>query len=160
MNQRAPNVDYTPWHILEHLRITQWDMLSYIRDGPPTSRSDWPIDYWPAKDAETDEEGFQRTIDGFRSDLRELQQIAADESVDLSAVLEGTPGHTALPRDRDHRQPQQLSPRRVRVAAPGDGELGTHSHRQPGIEMSHSELPPSDSPIESQARNRPSSTDF
>ena len=33
INQRAPNVEYTPWHILEHLRITQWDMLSYIRDG-------------------------------------------------------------------------------------------------------------------------------
>ncbi len=94
MNQRAPNVDYTPWHILEHLRITQWDMLRYIRDGTAYVEIHWPTDYWPAKDAETDEEGFKRTIDGFRSDLRELQQIAADESVDLGAVLEGTPGHT------------------------------------------------------------------
>ena len=95
MNQRAPNVDYTPWHILEHLRITQLDMLSYIRDGAAYAEIEWPNDYWPAKDAETDEEGFQRTIDGFRSDLRELQAIAADENADLYAVIEGSPGHTA-----------------------------------------------------------------
>ena len=33
MNERAPNVEYTPWHLVEHLRITQYDMLSYLRDG-------------------------------------------------------------------------------------------------------------------------------
>lgn len=32
MNQRAPNVSYTPWHIAEHIRITQWDILRYIED--------------------------------------------------------------------------------------------------------------------------------
>ena len=95
MNERAPNVDWTPWHLLEHLRITQYDMLSYIRDGSAYVEIDWPKDYWPAKDATTDEEGFKRTIEGFLSDLHELQAIAADESFDLSAVLPGTPGHTA-----------------------------------------------------------------
>jgi len=95
MNEHAPNVEYTPWHLIEHLRITQSDMLSYLRDGSEYQEIEWPTDYWPAKDATTDEQGFQRSIEGFRSDLRELQAIAADESVDLSAVLPGTPGHTA-----------------------------------------------------------------
>ena len=27
-----PNVDYTPYHLVEHLRITQWDILDYIRN--------------------------------------------------------------------------------------------------------------------------------
>jgi hypothetical protein len=95
MNQKAPNVDYTPWHLLEHLRITQADMLSYITDGSAYVEKAWPADYWPARDAETDEVGFRRTIDQFRSDLRALQAVAEDETVNLSAVLEGTPGHTA-----------------------------------------------------------------
>ena len=30
MNERPPNVGYTPWHLLEHLRITQADILDYI----------------------------------------------------------------------------------------------------------------------------------
>ena len=32
MNARPPNVSYTPWQLLEHVRITQWDILDYIRN--------------------------------------------------------------------------------------------------------------------------------
>jgi len=95
MNQKAPNVSYTPWHILEHLRITQWDMLRYIQDPTGHKSPTWPIEYWPAPDAETDQAGFLQTIAQFHDDLRALQYIAEDESVDLFAVLEGTPLHTA-----------------------------------------------------------------
>jgi hypothetical protein len=95
INERAPNVEYTPWHLLEHLRLTQLDMISYIRDGSDYKEIAWPADYWPAPDATTDEAGFQRTIDEFRADLAEFQAITADDGVDLTAVLEGTPGHTA-----------------------------------------------------------------
>ena len=96
MNQRAPNVDYTPWHILEHVRITQADMLSYISHPSTYVEMEWPKDYWPERSTETDEVGFQRTIEQFRDDLASMQAIAEDESIDLSAVLEGTLGHTAL----------------------------------------------------------------
>jgi hypothetical protein len=96
MNQRAPNVTYTPWHVLEHLRITQWDILRYIEDPVGHVSPNWPIGYWPAPDAETDEAGYQQTVEQFRDDLRALEQIAADESIDLFAVLEGTPGHTVF----------------------------------------------------------------
>lgn len=96
MNARAPNVGYTPWHIVEHLRITQWDMLRYIEDPTGHVSPDWPVGYWPAPDAETDEAGFRASVEGFRADLRALEHIALDESRDLSAVLEGTPGHTPL----------------------------------------------------------------
>lgn len=96
MNQRAPNVGYTPWHIVEHLRITQWDILRYIEDPVGHVSPEWPINYWPAPDAETDEAGFRQTVDQFRDDLRALEVVAADENVDLFAVLEGTPGHTVF----------------------------------------------------------------
>ena len=94
INQRAPNVDYTPWHLLEHLRITQWDMLTYIRDGDVYVEIEWPADYWPDKHAETDEAGFRQTVDQFRDDLREMQRLVSDESFDLFAIVEGSPGHT------------------------------------------------------------------
>src|SRR3989304_5461816 len=41
INMRPPNVPYTPWHLLEHLRIAQWDILEYIRD-PGHVSPDWP----------------------------------------------------------------------------------------------------------------------
>lgn len=95
INQRAPNVAYTPWHLVEHLRITQWDMLEYIRDPVGHRSPEWPVGYWPAPDAETDAVGFERSVERFLADLRALRAIAEDEAKDLFAVLEGTPGHTA-----------------------------------------------------------------
>jgi len=96
MNQRGPNVTYTPWHIIEHIRITQWDILRYVEDPTGHVSPHWPVGYWPAPDEETDEAGFRHTVDQFRDDLRALEAIAADTSIDLFAVLEGTPGHTVF----------------------------------------------------------------
>ena len=36
MNVRPPNVPYTFWHLLEHIRIAQWDIIDFIRN-PTTS---------------------------------------------------------------------------------------------------------------------------
>ena len=50
INQRGPNIDYSPWQLLEHLRRTQRDILDYIRqDG--YEELEWPADYWPKPDA-------------------------------------------------------------------------------------------------------------
>jgi hypothetical protein len=96
MNERAPNVTYTPWHILEHLRITQWDILEYMRDPRGHRSPDWPVGYWPAPDATTTPEGFKRTVEGFIADRAAVEQIVRDPATDLLAVLPGTPGHTVL----------------------------------------------------------------
>ncbi len=94
INRRPPNVPYTPWHIVEHLRITQWDILRYVEDPTGHVSPDWPVGYWPAPEAETDEVGFASSVAGFRTDLEALTAIAHDHERDLFAMLEGTPGHT------------------------------------------------------------------
>jgi hypothetical protein len=96
MNTKASNLGYTPWHIVEHLRITQCDILRYIEDPAHHRSPEWPAGYWPAPDAKTDEDGFRRSVNGFRSDLQALEKIALDPDRDLFAILEGTPGHTAF----------------------------------------------------------------
>ncbi len=96
INERAPNVDYTPWHLVEHLRLTQLDMLRYIEDPTGYESVPWPVGFWPDPKATTDAAGFARSCDEFRIDMRAMQQIAADESRDLSLVLDDTPGHTPL----------------------------------------------------------------
>ena len=44
INRRPPNVPYTPWHLLEHLRLAQWDILDFIRN-PQYQELKWPDDY-------------------------------------------------------------------------------------------------------------------
>jgi hypothetical protein len=95
INGHAPNVTYTPWHVLEHLRITQRDILDYVRqDG--YVELEWPAEYWPVEDATADREQFESTIAGFRSDNAAFRELVADPGTDLFAVIPGTPGHTIL----------------------------------------------------------------
>jgi hypothetical protein len=95
MNAHAPNVSYTPWHVLEHLRITQRDILDYVRQEGYVEL-EWPAEYWPAEDATADREGFESTLAGFRADNAAFREIVADPGTDLFAVIPGTPGHTIL----------------------------------------------------------------
>ncbi len=95
-NTRPPNVEYTFWHLLEHLRITQWDILDYCRN-PNYRNIEWPRDYWPAKDATTDAAGWQHTIDQFHTNLDELVAIVKDPKTDLyTPIPHGSDGHNIL----------------------------------------------------------------
>src|SRR3954454_14653414 len=96
INQRGPHVEYTPWHLIEHIRLTQVDMLDYIVDRDGYTAPEWPADYWPDAEATTDVAGFARSCEQFLADRDRLEQVVLDESRDLSAVIEGTPGHTTL----------------------------------------------------------------
>jgi hypothetical protein len=95
INRRPPNVAVTPWHLLEHIRIAQRDILDYIRDRAYLEPS-WPDEYWPAPDATASPEEFARTVAAIRADQRELHDLVADPATDLLATIPGTPGHTIL----------------------------------------------------------------
>ena len=95
INRRPPNVDYTPWHLLEHIRLTQLDILDYVRNRNYQARA-WPAEYWPAPDAKATPAEFQATVDGCLADRAELRRMLVDPSMDLFAVIPGTPGHTLL----------------------------------------------------------------
>ncbi|MGB3327794.1 MAG: DinB family protein [Thermomicrobiales bacterium] len=86
MNALPPNVPYTPWHLLEHLRRTQRDILDFMRD-PAYRELDWPRDYWPAQDATATEADWQQTLDGFRADLAAIRGIVADPQTDLDSLV-------------------------------------------------------------------------
>jgi hypothetical protein len=91
MNTRPPNVPYTPWHLLEHIRITQWDILEFIRN-PDHVSPEWPEGYWPARDAQADVQRWMQTIEQYRTDLAALQDIVADPETDLYATMpQGAP---------------------------------------------------------------------
>jgi hypothetical protein len=95
LNERPPNVPYTPWHLAEHLRRTQRDILDYIRDRAYVA-PDWPEDYWPAPDETADRARWDATVTAFRDDAAALETIVRDPAIDLLAPLPGTPGHTIL----------------------------------------------------------------
>lgn len=93
INRRPPNVDYTPWHLVQHVRITQWDILEYMRD-PSHVSPEWPVGYWPDPSAAATPEDFRDSVAAFERDRASLQAIVADPDRDLLAPLPHTPGHS------------------------------------------------------------------
>lgn len=95
INQRPPNTPYTPWHLLEHLRITQWDILEFIRNPQHVSPA-WPEGYWPAPNAEASPQQWQETIAGFRADFKDVEGLVKDPASQILAEIAHAPGYTLL----------------------------------------------------------------
>jgi hypothetical protein len=96
INTRPENVAYSFWHLLEHLRICQYDILDYIRN-PAYQTLNFPDDLWPAKAADTDWAGWQQTVDRFLADRQALVDIITDPASDLLAPIpHGWDGHNIL----------------------------------------------------------------
>jgi DinB family protein len=93
INRLVPESPYTPWHLLEHIRFAQWDILDYIRNRDYLE-STWPDEYWPKRDATATPEQFAETLAAFRRDRDALRDVVADSATDLFAVIPDTPGHT------------------------------------------------------------------
>jgi DinB superfamily len=104
INARTANIEYTPWHLLEHLRLTQADMLDYLTN-PEYLEPAWPATYWPDRETTATRAEFDATIQAFLVDKATLRAMVMDPARDLFAVIPGTPGHTLLREvriDADH----------------------------------------------------------
>ena len=73
-NLRGVKVDklpYSIWQLVEHIRITQWDMLEFSKDGSHQS-PDWPDNYWPKETAPKDDNTWNQTVKQIDLDRDEL----------------------------------------------------------------------------------------
>ena len=95
INKRADGVPYTPWHLVEHMRIAQWDILEFSRSASHVSPA-WPEGYWPEKTAEADEATWRASLEAFRKDLRAFEALVEDTSTDLYARIPHGDGQTIL----------------------------------------------------------------
>src|SRR5262245_51187152 len=95
INRPPPNVDYTPYHLLEHLRLVQLDLLDYATN-PDYHERPWPEGAWPAPDAIATRADFDRSIDSFLADRARLRALIEHPGTDLFRVIPGSPGHTLL----------------------------------------------------------------
>ena len=95
MNTRPPGVEYTPWHLIEHLRLTQADILDYVTNAEYVGL-EWPREYWPDRSATATRAVWDATIASFLTDRSSIRSLVLDDDRDLFAVIPGTPGHTLL----------------------------------------------------------------
>jgi len=92
---RPDGLPYSPWELLEHLRITQEDILDFSRNAEYRELS-WPEDYWPDSPAPPDDGAWDRSVAAYRTDREALQAMAADPATDLFARIPHGQGQTYL----------------------------------------------------------------
>ncbi|HWR50894.1 MAG TPA: DinB family protein [Bryobacteraceae bacterium] len=92
---KPPGAPHSAWQLLEHMRIAQEDILNFSRN-PKYRDKTFPDDYWPATEAPPSEEAWDRSIQQFQANLKEILELMADTKHDLLAKIPHGQGQTLL----------------------------------------------------------------
>jgi hypothetical protein len=92
---RPPGLPHTPWRLLEHMRIAQWDILRFSVD-PKHISPEWPAGYWPSGDAPPDSKAWEKSVALFRADLQAMKDLVSDSGTDLFKPISHGQGQTIL----------------------------------------------------------------
>jgi hypothetical protein len=95
-NTKPQGLTYSFWHLIEHIRFCQLDILDYIRN-PNYVEPKFPDDLWHKPDATADKAAWDKTIADFIADRDALVAIINDPQTDLYAQIpHAYAGHNIL----------------------------------------------------------------
>src|SRR5712692_8631992 len=77
--RKPAGMPHSPWMLLEHMRIAQWDILEFSRN-PKHVSPDFPESYWPKGDAPPDAAAWRASVESFRADLAAMQALVKNPS--------------------------------------------------------------------------------
>lgn len=93
---RAPSgLPYSPWQLVEHIRITQADILEFSVASTYAEKA-WPKDYWPASADPPSPKAWDDSIAAVKRDRAALAKLVTDTSIDLTARVPNGDGQTYL----------------------------------------------------------------
>ena len=93
--QKPAGLPHSPWMLLEHMRLAQWDILEFSRNRRHVS-PDWPKGYWPRSEAPPDAAAWSTSIKKFRRDLKTMENLVTNPKIDLHARIPWGEGQTIL----------------------------------------------------------------
>jgi hypothetical protein len=87
------DLPYSIWQLVEHIRIAQWDMLEFSKDGRHKSPK-WPDDYWPEEAAPANDAVWRKSIKQIDSDRKEFINLL--KTADIYEAIPYGSGQTIL----------------------------------------------------------------
>jgi uncharacterized damage-inducible protein DinB len=93
--KRPKGSPHSPWEILEHMRLAQWDILEFTRN-PEHVSPDFPSGYWPTTPEPPNNKAWNKSADAFRADLKAMSELVANKSTDLFTPIPHGDGQTVL----------------------------------------------------------------
>lgn len=93
--RKPEGAPHTPWQLLEHMRIGQWDILRFSLDAKHQSPK-WPEGYWPETEAPPSDKAWEKSVRQFLADLDAMCELVGDAKRDLLARIPHGTGQTLL----------------------------------------------------------------
>jgi hypothetical protein len=93
--KKPAHFPHSPWMLLEHLRIAQWDIVEFSRTEKHVSPK-WPEGYWPKSPAPPSATAWTKSIQKFRADQKAMLDLIANPKTDLFAKIPWGDGQTIL----------------------------------------------------------------
>src|SRR5947207_10861511 len=93
--QVPKGLPYSPWQLVEHIRITQADILEFCV-APKYAEKEWPKGYWPESAEPPSAKAWDESIAAIKRDQAALAKLATDPKIDLTAPVPNGTGQTYL----------------------------------------------------------------
>lgn len=92
---RPDGLPHSPWELLEHLRISQRDILEFSRN-PDHVSPEWPDGYWPEEASPSSEGAWEESLGALQGELAEMIGLVRDAGRDLYEPFPWGEGQTLL----------------------------------------------------------------
>jgi hypothetical protein len=93
-NTRPPHYSYTPWHLLEHMRRAQYDILEFMRN--PDYESPPYEEFWPDEEETADESQWQESVALFKADLEAVMDLVRKPDMVFGTSIPHAPDYTFI----------------------------------------------------------------
>jgi uncharacterized damage-inducible protein DinB len=93
--KKPKGFDHSAWQLLEHIRITQWDIVEFSISADHISPK-WPEEYWPKENAPAGEKNWHNSVKAIKTDLKKMQDLVTNPKTDLFAKIPHGTGQTIL----------------------------------------------------------------
>ena len=93
--KRPPNFVHSVWELVEHIRLTQKDLLDFMAD-PSYHEPKWPDGYWPPAEQVPTDAQWTKALEGIRADAQALAKFTVDNVAKLTEKIPRGTGQTYL----------------------------------------------------------------
>lgn len=94
--RRPKGYPHSVWQLLDHIRVTQQDLLDFCTNRQYTHELKWPDDYWPSDPAPESDAAWNACLEQIDRDRAQLARFTTGDSVDLTQRIPHGTGQTYL----------------------------------------------------------------
>jgi len=94
--RRPTGFPHSGWELLEHIRLTQRDLLDFLQNPEYEEKLEWPKDYWPPSMAPAGDKEWNGSVSGWKKDRIAIERLTTAGKSDLTAKIPKGNGQTYL----------------------------------------------------------------